>query len=131
MTQGISNERGFANESDLGLKELSEELKHELKMTKYGKFGTIFGAEENSSMILTFSLLLIILVMYFAICIISVWQTFVKIPAIEIFQILTSLITLTFGYFLGKKNQFLIHSILLYTEVQKRKQNTSRLLTIL
>ena len=82
---------------------LKEQHRHESEMARYGWFGKIFGTEENSSKTITFVLLVIILFMWFAICVISIWFPLIKFPAKEIFEILIPLITLAFGYFFGKK----------------------------
>ena len=80
-----------------------EEHAHEREMAKYGYFGKIFGAEENSSKAITFVILLVILSMWFAL---TLWIPF--LPAaqdieVKLFELIIPLITLAFGYFFGKK----------------------------
>ena len=80
-----------------------EEHAHEREMAKYGYFGKIFGAEENSSKAITFVILLVILTMWFALIL---WIPFLPAAqdiAVKLFELIIPLITLAFGYFFGKK----------------------------
>lgn len=72
-------------------------------MVKYGWFGKVFGSEENSSKAITFTVLLLILLIWFIFCWGSVFYTDVKEIFIDTFKVITPIITLAFGYLFGKK----------------------------
>lgn len=92
-----------ANEINPELARLKEKNRHEEDMIKYGRFGLIFGAEENSSKALTFTLTLIILLIWAVIIIISIWSVDLIDRATNFFKTIIPIITLAFGYFFGKK----------------------------
>lgn len=97
----VSDKKNASNED--ALKRLQENNKHEKDMVKYGWFGKVFGAEENSSKALTFTIIVIILFIWAAICVLAIFYPVVKQTFIDSFKILTPIITLTFGYLFGKK----------------------------
>lgn len=91
------------DESDIEFKKIREEHRHEFSMIKYGSFGKIFGSEENSSKNLTFTILSLILIIWFILSIISIWTPCLINSATKMFEIIIPIITLAFGYFFGKK----------------------------
>lgn len=95
--------RGKSAQIDPGLEKLKEEHRHQIDMLKYGWFGKLFGAEENSSKALTFTLVFFILLVWLAVTILTIWFPDTKGPAIELFKEITPVLTLAFGYFFGKK----------------------------
>lgn len=96
-----SNLKNAYNETEI--KKLQEANKHEQEMVKYGWFGRVFGAEENSSKAITFTVIAIILIFWIAICVVSVFHSEVKDIFIDTFKVITPIITLAFGYLFGKK----------------------------
>ena len=100
----ISTKSNFKNGfTEIDFRKLQETNKHEQEMVKYGWFGKVFGAEENSSKAITFTVLLLILLIWFIFCWGSVFYTDVKEIFIDTFKVITPIITLAFGYLFGKK----------------------------
>ena len=100
----ISTVTGLKNAyNETEIKKLQEANKHEQEMVKYGWFGKVFGAEENSSKAITFTVIAIILLFWVAICVISIFHSEVKDIFIDTFKVITPIITLAFGYLFGKK----------------------------
>ena len=91
------------DENNPDLDRLRETHQHEIEMLKYGKFGKIFGAEENSSKALTFTIILIIISVGLIIVIASIWVNDLMNKAIDFFKVILPIITLAFGYFFGKR----------------------------
>ena len=100
ISTGASLKNAY-NETEI--KKLQEANKHEQEMVKYGLFGKVFGAEENSSKAITFTVIAIILLFWIAICVVSVFHSEVKDIFIDTFKVITPIITLAFGYLFGKK----------------------------
>lgn len=98
-----SSSKGRSAQIDPGLEKLKEEHRHQIDMLKYGWFGKLFGAEENSSKALTFTLVFFILSVWLSVTILTIWFPDTKSPAIELFKEITPVLTLAFGYFFGKK----------------------------
>lgn len=99
----VSSEDVKTDDSKFELEKIREKHHHEQSMIQYGIFGHIFGAEENSSKNLTFVLLLFILKLWFIICLITIFAKELSETAFKMFEILIPLITLSLGYFFGKK----------------------------
>lgn len=89
--------------NDDSIKKLIEII-HDENKTQYGWLSCFFGTEKNASKNITFTLLLIIVIVF---CILIFWvnesneksQTFV----INLFEKIVPLITLAFGYLFGKQ----------------------------
>lgn len=101
LISNLSDKKIASNEE--ALKRLQEANRHEKDMVKYGWFGKLFGAEENSSKAITFTILTTIIIIWAAICILAIFFPKVKEIFIETFNVLTPIVTLAFGYLFGKK----------------------------
>lgn len=86
------------------IEKIREKNRHEEEMARYGLFGKLFGTESNSSKNITFSILIIILVLIFTLSVLSPMANLDKNFIKEMFDIYIPLVTLAFGYFFGKQN---------------------------
>ena len=84
-------------------KKMQETHRHEEDMMKYGWFGIIFGAEENSFKALTFTLLFLIILVWIGVIIGSIWLPDLHESAFNFIKGFIPIFTLAFGYFFGKK----------------------------
>lgn len=77
---------------------------HEETKWQYGWFSNLFGTERNASKNITFTLLLIILIIFFVLAPFIEEKTSAKNKLIlDIIKELLPLFTLGFGYFFGKQ----------------------------